>query len=233
MSFDIVEKICRGSRRPQPVPSAKKNPSWAQDVATAQRSPFPAQGPRGSREARPWPSEPPGAPERGSSNNRLPPPQLPSPFLGYTWCFNKCFLFDFLIFVFSEKALASSNSFLRVAGRKQRVRVSPQDPSQSCPGEEMARASDARATRAPVPHGNAVGLPGNTRAARGSESRVLQPSWSLAGSADVFTLSLGFSWPSLPTTEPPTPSVSAGCSPTQAAQRPRSILRQEKWAVTR
>lgn len=38
---------------------------------------------------------------------------------GYTWCFSKCFLFDFFILVFSEKALASSNSFLRVAERKQ------------------------------------------------------------------------------------------------------------------
>lgn len=47
------------------------------------------------------------------------PSTAPQPLLGYTWCFNKCFLFDFLIFVFSEKALASSNSFLRVAGRKQ------------------------------------------------------------------------------------------------------------------
>lgn len=46
-------------------------------------------------------------------------PPAPQPLSGYTWCFNKCFLFDFLIFVFSEKALASSNSFLRVAGRKQ------------------------------------------------------------------------------------------------------------------
>lgn len=50
---------------------------------------------------------------------RPPCPTAPQPLSGYTWCFSKCFLFDFLIFVFSEKALASSNSFLRVAGRKQ------------------------------------------------------------------------------------------------------------------
>ena len=37
---------------------------------------------------------------------------------GYDRCFSNCFLFDFLILVFSEKALASSNSFLRVAGDK-------------------------------------------------------------------------------------------------------------------
>lgn len=41
------------------------------------------------------------------------------------WCFSKCFLFDFLILVFSEKALASSNSFLRVAGDKRPVSRQP------------------------------------------------------------------------------------------------------------
>lgn len=40
---------------------------------------------------------------------------------GYDWCLDKCFLFDFLILVFSEKALASSNNFLRVAGAERPV----------------------------------------------------------------------------------------------------------------
>ena len=45
---------------------------------------------------------------------------------GYDWCLDKCFLFDFLILVFSEKALASSNSFLRVAGAERPVSGEPQ-----------------------------------------------------------------------------------------------------------
>lgn len=56
---------------------------------------------------------------RGAPEDSPRAPHSSPALLGYTWCFNKCFLFDFLIFVFSEKALASSNSFLRVAGRKQ------------------------------------------------------------------------------------------------------------------
>lgn len=62
-------------------------------------------------------------------------PPAPQPLSGYTWCFNKCFLFDFLIFVFSEKALASSNSFLRVAGGKQLGEGLTKNPSQSCQGQ--------------------------------------------------------------------------------------------------
>lgn len=63
---------------------------------------------------------------------------------GYTWCFNKCFLFDFLILVFSEKALASSNSFLRVAERKaagERFALNNK-PSQADPdnGDERCQA---------------------------------------------------------------------------------------------
>lgn len=59
-------------------------------------------------------------------------PGPPSPFLalttpsrcqaeGYDGSFGKCLLFDFLILVFSEKARASSNSFLRVAGAERLV----------------------------------------------------------------------------------------------------------------
>lgn len=98
MSFHVIEEICRGCCRPHPAPSAKENQLWGQDVAL---SPF---QPTLQPQRCPW-----GAP-------RSPP--APQPLSGYTWCFNKCFLLDFLIFVFSEKALASSNSFLRVAARK-------------------------------------------------------------------------------------------------------------------
>lgn len=60
-------------------------------------------------------------------------PHAPQPLSGYTWCFNKCFLFDFLIFVFSEKALASSNSFLRVAGGKEQGEGLTQKPFPKLP----------------------------------------------------------------------------------------------------
>lgn len=82
----------------------------------------------------------------------------PQPLSGYTWCFNKCFLFDFLIFVFSEKALASSNSFLRVAGGKQLVRVSPKNPSQSCHGQWEGEGQ-GQGCENPAPCGDALGLP--------------------------------------------------------------------------
>lgn len=71
------------------------------------------------------------------------PPAAPQPLLGYTWCFNKCFLFDFLIFVFSEKALASSNSFLRVAGRKQ--------PSEGLTSKPFPKLPQAMGRRQPGP----------------------------------------------------------------------------------
>lgn len=66
---------------------------------------------------------------QGVSTHGPPRPPRPSPpgRKGYDWCLDKCFLFDFLILVFSEKALASSNSFLRVAGAERPVsrRASP------------------------------------------------------------------------------------------------------------
>lgn len=43
MSFDIIEKICRGSCRAQSVPSTKENQSWSWDTATVPQPPFPAQ----------------------------------------------------------------------------------------------------------------------------------------------------------------------------------------------
>lgn len=38
---------------------------------------------------------------------------------GYEWCFRRVLLFDFLLFVFSENALAISNSFFLVAEQKE------------------------------------------------------------------------------------------------------------------
>lgn len=76
-----------------------------------------ASGPR----AGPSPSPGEGAASRvrpGGQHPRSPPAPGRK---GYDWCLDKCFLFDFLILVFSEKALASSNSFLRVAGAERPV----------------------------------------------------------------------------------------------------------------
>lgn len=103
------------------------------------------------------------------------PPAAPQPLLGYTWCFNKCFLFDFLIFVFSEKALASSNSFLRVAERKQLGESRTPKPFPKLP-QAMGRRQPGPAVReSPMPHGNTSGLPGNTRATQGCQARRAGP----------------------------------------------------------
>lgn len=117
VSFNVIKKICCGCSCPQPACSAKENQDMVVAPQTAPHSPQ-LWGHLGMLLSKLQPQESPGPPAF-PQQSQLPGANDNKPLLGYTWCFNKCFLFDFLIFVFSEKALASSNSFLRVAGRKQ------------------------------------------------------------------------------------------------------------------
>lgn len=132
VSFDVIKKICCGCSCPQPACSAKENQGMViapKPLLTAHR----CGGTWGCSSPNCSLTESPGPPAF-PQQSQLPGANDNKALLGYTWCFNRCFLFDFLIFVFSEKALASSNSFLRVAGRKQASEGLTTNSPKSCQG---------------------------------------------------------------------------------------------------
>ena len=86
---------------------------------------------------------------------------------------------------------------------------------QSCHGRWGGDGQGQRCESHPCPsaHGDTLGLPGNT----GAPARLRGPWWEV-----LMVLPFCLDFHDLP--YPHLPSISAGCNPTQAAQRPRSVL---------